>query len=135
MAVLRVCPLLQYASDEDLSACCLSQQAQAKDQTKGRVWLVNALGDFAVCGGLPSRVHVCFLSHGSGFVETWLQKKKGRELNAPLTRGTAKRLAREVTSSRARLGARSTRSRAIENSRFSNETRSRSYAKCFVLFT
>jgi hypothetical protein len=40
-----------------------------------------------------------------------------------------------MTSSRARLGARSTRPRAIENSRFSVETRSRSYAKLVLIWS
>ncbi len=62
------------------------------------------------------------------------RNKRGANLTHP-SRGTAKRLGREVTSSRARVGARSTRSRPNENSRFSTETRSRSYAEssCFGL--
>ena len=67
-----------------------------------------------------------------GCVEAQLTpgQKKGRELNAPSPEAPRSAY-QESTPSRARLGACSV-GLLVENSRFSGETRSRSYAKCFL---
>src|ERR1039458_10364088 len=63
-------------------------------------------------------------------------EQKGRELNAPPLEAPRSALHESDIKPRP-MGACSTRSRAIENSRFSNETRSRSYAifLSFCVFT